>query len=725
MKVKVVIAVLLTFILIFNQYSVTMAAPEINTEIGNEYKKVGETESLELYYSFTEHNIIVKDKRNGFLWKSYVDKNDYNIETANAFTKASMNSIFNFSYNDFRKDNKETIIYSNSEIQSPQIDSRIIKNGISIKYNLEKLKINLTIDIWLDEDSMCINVPVESIGEAGGYGLVNLELMPFFGAASEFDNGYMLYPDGSGALLRFKGESIRDIAKYKWYVYGTDEVDIDLYEKIDNQNQKQAMLPVFGVKKGDNGFLAIINEGEFDASINLSPSGYIVNLNRICTEFTYRRSFKDPRSDLKDARRMESDLLKINRSVTYLFLTEDESSYSGMANAYRSYLIENGGIKKRINESDKIPFGLDLFMGINEEKLLFDKYIKMTTFEQAEKILEDFSKSGIDNLQVNLEGWTKNGFGMYGEHFPPNRTLGGSSGLKHLVDYAEESGIALSLQDNFIDIYKNSAGFIKRYDKVYEIYNSSVTDRVKERYLFNPAVAFEKVSKVHLPQIEKYGIKGICFEQLGKLLYYDYNKRYPLFRQDTADYWCKILDESGKNLEFIGVKGGNAYVLPYANRLFDIPIKDTGYFITDETIPFYQMVVHGLIPYSSDPGNLFHDYSAQKLKWVEYGCIPYFELTYEDASNLRYTNYNRLFTSSYLDWIQIASGIYKEFNKRLGDTWSKFIIEHKKISEDIYSVTYEDGSVIYVNYKEQPVRINNHYIKALDYLVVDKRGNEQ
>ena len=93
-------------------------------------------------------------------------------------------------------------------------------------------------------------------------------------------------------------------------------------------------------------------------------------------------------------------------------------------------------------------------------------------------------------------------------------------------------------------------------------------------------------------------------------------------------------------------------------------MTSSNYFITDENVPFYQMVVHGSIPYSSDPGNLSYDLRYHVLKWVEYGCMPYFELTFQKSINLKNTEYSRLFTSYYSQWNDVIADVYNELNSR-------------------------------------------------------------
>ena len=185
------------------------------------------------------------------------------------------------------------------------------------------------------------------------------------------------------------------------------------------------------------------------------------------------------------------------------------------------------------------------------------------------------------------------------------------------------------------------------------------------------------------------------------------------------------MEASSDIFGFAAVYGGNTYILENADRLFDIPFEDSGQIFTDECIPFYQMTVHGSIPYSSGPGNLFYDETVQKLKWVEYGYIPYYQLTYRESNILKNTRYKQLFSSCYKDWLDTAISTYKEFNSRLGDVWSEYIIEHEKIKDGLFRVKYQNSVTVYVNYNEKTEMVDGYHVNALDYLVVDGEGNRK
>ena len=688
------------------------------------YDKVAETDYLELYFTGEKPSIIVRDKRSGYLWSSAVL--DGNIgKTTNNTWKTAMNSIFVFQYTDFKNQTKLT----NSTSEKSEIKTASIKNGISIDFSFTNIKIGLKLNIWLEDKSLNVFVPADSLAEKGNFGLINVEMLPFLGAAGDKESGYMFYPDGSGALMYFKDIPHAGASKYSWSIYGPE--DPESFFTYDAAS-RQAALPVYGGKIGDSAFLAVVNRGEAYSSINLSQSGYILNANRISADFKYRRLYNDSinLSDInnpqgKNLLKLEKELLKIDHGIKYMFLTGEDADYSGMANAYRDYLVSEGGISRKIPEGGKISLGLDLFMGIKEERMLFDKYVPMTTFKQSEDIINELMSMGVDDMQVNLVGWEREGYLTGWSQLPAAGGLGGSGDLKLLSEFTRKLGIPLTLQVDYTDAIRKYGGFSMRNDVVYNKAGFAVTDQYRNWFLLNPIRAWSSFSSSYLPELAGYGVDGISFDNLGGILYHDFNDRYPINRQDAIGYWKKFMAETQKRLGFAAVSGGNAYVLGCVDRLMDIAYTDGGSFFTDQSIPFYQMVVHGMIPYTAGPANLFYDYGKQKLNWVEYGYMPYFMLTYEKPQLLKYTKYNRLFNSDYREWAAQCAELYKEFNSRLGGIWDKVMLKHQKLGEDLFKVTYEGGTSVYVNYGGSPAEIEGHTVKGMDYLVVEQGGLEK
>lgn len=700
---------------------------ELNKETVIEgYDEVARSSKLIFYFNKKDSSLIVKDRVNGYMWTSSAINNSIDISKLNDKIKGDISSLFSLNYTNIKAAGGGSAISYN--LKSPAIEASFedIKNGIRGNYYLQDIGIRLTAEMTLEDSTLNINIPADSIHEEGDMKLVSIEIMPYFGASNNEENGYLFYPDGCGAIMEFNDLNHHDESKKTWNIYGTDISELfslnknkvnSVYSGLDN-NYESLMMPVFGVKKGDNAFLSIVEEGNASSNINLRPSSDIMQLNSISCEFIYRNSFNDPRVKSRDIKQFDKNIIYMDHSIKYVFLEGENADYSGMANTYRTYLMKTGKITKHINQGDKIPLAVDLFMGINEKDMFFDKYIPMTTFKEAQTIMEDLLDAGVEQMQTQLKGWTKKGYYTEPISFPPNRKLGGEKGLNNLNNFAKAHNIELYLAINPIFASASNGGFSKRNDVVYLGNQAILTDATEELFCLNPSTIYEKFFKNILDGAKRNSVSGISLEDVGRYVYYDYNKRSPMTKEETKDVWNKMLSEASLEFENVMVSGGNAYTLDSVDRLAEIPMDDSGYYFTTKSVPFYQMVIHGLLPYSSNrAGNLSPNLKKEILIWIEKGYMPYFELTYRSADLLKYTDYSDLFTSTYEDWVQQMVDIYKELNQEVGNVWSEHITKHEEIQSNVIRVTYGTGTQIIINYNEDDVKIDDYTIRGLDFLV--------
>ena len=233
-------------------------------------------------------------------------------------------------------------------------------------------------------------------------------------------------------------------------------------------------------------------------------------------------------------------------------------------------------------------------------------------------------------------------------------------------------------------------------------------------YLLSPqAVIHNTLDTVQ--RLQSLGTIGLSLEGVSRYVYENYAENTRSMRSDTAAFWQDLL-ASLKNP--VAVERGNQYALAYADRIYNIPTASSRTSLSDEDVPFLQMVVHGSIPYSSNARNLFYDEKIQKLQWIEYGCMPYFELTAQRANQLKYTNYNRLYTSYYEDWLDDAVSLYQEFNSTLAGTWDSVIHQHTRLSPNLVKLVYESGKTVYINYGKEVAEADGHTIAAQDYTAI-------
>ena len=683
------------------------------------YQTAAKTDDLILYLNEKDCSFVLEDSRNGYQWNSVVDDRKMDITKLNEQWKSNLRSLLNITYTDL-KTGDGTLMTASSASLKPEISFQKKEDGIVLSYHFKSIQISLSLELTVKDTSMVARIPADSIQEDGDLGIVSIELLPFLGTARDDEDGYFFYPDGCGAIMNYKDPMHYGQKKHSWNIYGSDIADY----MADSDNAR-ASLPVFGINHGDNGILAIITEGEYDTVINLTPSGNVVDLNRISPEFLYRRFFVDPRTKKKITKKYDKELSGNDYAVQYMMFHGKNAGYSGMANGYREYLLKNGTLVKKIEAGDVIPLGLDLFMGISEKTLIFDKFIPMTGFKDAKNIFKEFKEKGIKRIQSNLLGWTKKG--MYTEplYFPASRKLGGDSGLKKLAQYASENDIDLFLYTDFQTANAKYGKFSKRNDVVYQSNGFIFTGRKKDHFIFNPTVAQNNFTDSFLTKAGAYGKVGVNFSSFGSFVYYDYNKRNPSTKKQTADTWNQIMEQSSRELGKTAVYTGNLYSLKYADKIDHVVSEDSGLFITSQQVPFYQMLVHGVLPYTApmkEAGNLTADIGKQKLKWIEYGYMPYFQLTHESPEDLKFSNYSELFTSKYDEWIDVATKIYREMNEKLGEQWDNYIIDHKTLQENVVRIVYDDGTRVFINYGDDPVKAEGDSIKAMDYTVVDKEG---
>ncbi len=716
-------------IIIFIIFTFSVRIAHAVPKLSGDYETIAKGDNITLYYNPNTYTIAIEDRRNGYIWRSTVDSEIYNMDGTSGVLKNYMSSMFIINYAALGMNNPAIQSgYTGSDEST--IETQKTENGLILDYDFPSAGIGFSAEIKIDGDSLVVRIPKEKIREEGQFGLVSIKIMPFLGAADREVDGYIFYPDGPGALMRYEKvvDRPKTMREFKWDIYGPQNVDYEEYEYMERFQKQQAMLPVYGIKNGQNAVIAIASEGEGEGSINLAPEGVSVNLNRVYFEFAYRHSFEIMLSNItvhgRDVAKMPSgtridrELIREDHEVRYIFMEGKHANYSGMANAYREFLIENDRIKRVISDGANIPLAIDFLMGVREERLLFDRFIPMTNFKQAEFITEEFIKNGVEDMQIKLKGYSKGGYGLYPINWPIDSRLGGKKGFRSYSEFAKENGIVLYMQANFMNALGQNGKFSKSNDVVRMGSGQPVSDAKMDWFLLNPASAYDRLQGF-LKSIRNYDI-GIAFEKIGEKIYHDYHTKKPFSRMQTKNKWEEMLDLVLNEKSHVAVEGGNAYVLKYADRLYGVPMESSDYYICDETVPFFQMVVHGMIPYSSDPGNLFYDDVEQKLKWIEYGCIPYFELTYKNASELRNTHYNKLFTSSYKNWIDNASEIYFEFNQNLKDIWNEHMVEHSKLSENLYKVEYSNGTLIYINYGEKDIQYDGQIIGARNYIIVEK-----
>ncbi len=709
----------------------TLATPKyLDGELSlseDDFTLVGEVGDNQLYLRSSDFTIKVKNISNGNEWQSFIDEKDYihnadkgRTENTPAIAKR-LKKLFEISYSDYGVTNDKT-----SLIDDSNADYKIkkLQNGFAIDVKFE-VGISMTVEFWLDEDGLNARIPRDKIKEGKEYVISAATLLPMFGSTNDLvNNGFVLFPDAAGGIYNIKVPTVKQspiIAD----VYFSRNFDLDKVRDNNQQGIKNAIMPFFGIARNLNGFVGYITEGEMNSNITFSPSGTVFALNRIEPTINYRKTYSYLNPAGEEVTELEREISAENFAVHYSFVTAPENgkvTYSNLANTLQKYLVKNGLLAKAQSaEKEGVNTNIQAIMSVKTDSMVGEFLQVMTKCDDIKNMVEGLDDNIKDKLRMLLLGWQTSGYNVY----PSTGKITGKIGsVKELSKYLTEKGIDSYLVDDLIYASTDSKNFEKQSDAVYNEIGIPVTDSNGEQYIRNPYKEYAKLTGKTLPYFEKNSVCGIGFDKVGWYVFDDAQKNLELNRFDTSTIYRAMLSETKKAGFKTAVQRGNAYVLGYTDYLYDIPEKGSRYALLDAEIPFYQMVVHGYIPYSLDtPGNMAIDYKEEVLRWVETGAEPSFLVTQEMSEKFKDSKVENAFSTEIANWLDEIVEITKEFNTKLSFTGNCTISEHIELENGVYRVTYSNGNKVYVNYKLKEMTVDNVKIPAQSYTVVKADGS--
>lgn len=604
--------------------------------------------------------------------------------------------------------------------------------GVEVKM---PISFRIPLEYRLEEDALVVSIPTKGIEEYGGGSVYRIQLLRYMGAAHESENGYLVVPNGSGSLIRFNNGKTK-VANYSQYVYDIDPLAANYTTTEDATPVK---LPLFGIYNEKSTLLATIEDGASLAQITAGVSGVYNNYNYAYPSFTLRVAdnlvmFGD---SIGDVYVLEEELYDTKLQVRYTFLEKKESGYVGMANRYRNRLIEEGKLTPKVDNTD-IPFYYDVIGGVKETAhFLGVQYLRtfaMTTFEEAQNMSNDLASVGIANQVMNFQGWMNGGYYHDAVHnLKITSKLGGKSGLEDLnVTVASNGGTLYadaSLQNiTFADKGFNynaegaryyGAGYVASFGQVNPTTlrsTASLGYYETEWDLLSPKFLPRYVGK-YAKAVSKLDLDGLSLRDLGNYLHSDKKRTNVISREEALDVvlgqW-KVLEDTEKQLM---ADAANDYTFRYLTDIINTPLGKNDYFVTDESIPLYQMIIHGCIDYSTELLNFYdeEDMTEIILNMIEYGAAPHYVFTWEESSKMKNTGLNRYYATTYDVWKDEAIDVYKQVNEALKNVSGAQIVNHEIVGADVRKVTYSNGVIIYINYGTDSVKVDGKEVPAGSY----------
>ncbi len=567
----------------------------------------------------------------------------------------------------------------------------------------------------LNDDGFNVSIATDEIEYYDNYKPVRICVLPYFGAAGKDETGFMLVPDGSGAIIELNNGKTKEDNYWKEF-FGVDKV----YDKAEADVVSQdSVLPVFAMSNSNAGYFATITSGYEGAGVCADIAGRMNNYNYMYSFFNlYNSELIALTSNANDKFMLyNAGVLTSDIKVDY-HITDTPKTYAEFALLYRD-ILNKDKVLPTGNKIDASVLDINLlgittvskrFLGVPYETV--DTF---TTYEQAAEILEKLNGVKADvNYISALKGGVKQ---KNADRIQLDSKLGNSKALKALQEKANnvsvgfygQSAAKLTKKDRVIGL---NGGFVRnvRYDVI--------TNKAAESmfYMISPT-KLEKYADKVIKSASKLDGVGINLLDLGYNLNSDFNDKNDIDRSEARVYVQKYLEKMSKDSKLTAEKG-SYYSLPYLSKITSIPTNISGYGIEDYAVPFYQIVVSGSVDYSVAPVNDTKSAREQFLKAVETGARLQYTWYYEKPDDITNAHEN-YYGYDYKSTIEQAEEYSKEYSALANKISGEKIIGHTRFSDTLAKTVWENGTTVYVNYADAPQTIDGVTVEAQSFSAVN------
>ncbi|MCR5153619.1 MAG: hypothetical protein K6B75_02110 [Lachnospiraceae bacterium] len=751
----------------------TRPAPEkalVETIGTNGYDFLTETDTLKYYYRDDRDIFMIVDKRNGYTWKTGLDA-AYSSEIKKNMAAASNDEELLLAAEPKEKNLNATYIgianslvtVEYSELETTKYISSASEKGASsvlsgngrdykLDVNMEAIDLKLSVYITLGEDEISYFVPFEEMSGEGLKSVTAVILTPFLGAsgglAQYYDPetgdygeavskymvpGYVLVPDGSGALIRFTDNNVA-FTSYEGDVYGSDPSTETFYysEVTDAVPVKDPVMPVFGIAHGNRqaAFVAYAESGAEYMDIIVNPEEtkrikYTYAYPRFEYNLTYYQVYNNAGSGYFTLME-EPNIFDVR--MTYKFLAGDGSKgfaadYTGMALAYREHLVEEGILTEKDVTAGDIPMRADFLMSDVKKSVIGTTQVVTTTVDDVRDILNDLEEAGIKNVNSGLIGWQKKSETLAKPaSFSFTKSIGSSKDFKGLMKEFAERGKDLSFSRNFTVINDKMLSYYTNAAKHVNTWYLSV-----DRTVLYPKNAPVQYTGYALPEktakwIETAAKKAssyagsLTITGSSNILTATYDRNGVVTSlTDSAKLIAESMEAAAGKLA-LNLENPNMYLWKYTNRYLKAPVGNSQFVFESDTVPFLQLVLNGTMEMYAPYSNFSFYTQADILRMIDYNVYPSFVFTGEPSYLLSDTASSDMYSTEYTEYKAIAKRVYEGVNGVLSRTMGMDWTGREVLKSGLIKNTYKDGKethYVIINYTQSDETVDGVKVPAL------------
>ncbi|MBR7132097.1 MAG: hypothetical protein IKD04_01050 [Clostridia bacterium] len=729
------------FLCVLIIFAACITASAENTTIAADIEAQGfmlisENSKLKLYVNVDTAVVKIEDINGGFVWGTNpeIDADDEISET----TQIQLNSQLRVSFLDESRNYVTVTSYDNCtsqgtySIKTVKEDGKVV--GVKTVYDFKDAtqSFKIPVSVTLEEYGIKAQIHFDEIEEYGISKLCQIELFPFFSAATGDDKGYLFVPDGSGAIIDFQ-DRYRNASDYEQPVYGSDAaVNINL-KAVDAS--KGIKMPVYGMKKGDNAFFAVIEKGDALARIAASSAEDRFSASSVWSSFSFREcdetGIVDGDNLIRTVRIADEKPASVNPVVGFRFLSGQEANYSGMAQLYREILVKKYKLEPLKEDALAVSPFLQIF-GKTYKKSSFlgipyNKAVKATTLTDVENMYSKLSKSGVKDFSLALYGFSKGGFNnKYITKQAFDSSLGGNKGFNSLLKMAENATVYAVF--NLNRDYSAANKFFKGKKYIQSLNRLTVARETGalstaaaaglDKWLLLSGEQMLKNSKKLLKSLKNPENYGVLYQSMGSEVYNNFSEAKSLDRQQLLKIYSEILKNTANTTKSVASDGANVYMLEGADLLTEVPLSSSDFEIFSYSIPFYFMVLQGYVKMASEPINNIADAELAISKCAQYGVMPTYRVTECKADKLKDTNLRFLYNTDFdsnKEKIAKHNEIISDLRKNIGEAK---LVSYERL-RNISVVTYDNGIRIAVNEDSKEAEFSGNKIPASSACVLN------
>ena len=694
---------------------------------------VAENDRLELHYDTVESQIILKDKLTQEEWRSTPDDIAQD-KRATGVNKINRQSDLIVQYHNTSYVTDQVNSYTGA-IKKGDFTWELIENGVAIRYYFPKQGFVIPVQYVLEEDCLAASIISEGIEEEvwedpdtdpeKKQSVMNVALLPFMGAAGSDDEGYLIIPDGSGALIHFNNGRT-GAAIYQQDVYGRDDA---LTIRKAATTTYDVNMPLFGIVRNGRALMAVVENGDYQTQLNAMVNGQLTGYSN--AYFAVQYIHMEANTIMPGSEHSTDVMLPTNTfrdmgnfTVRYYPLAAENATYADVAAAYRAQL----GLKESIADAAtqqlemvaSIP-SIDTFLGVPYESVRV-----LTSYEQAAQTLRDFAAEGLNDLTLRYTGWSKQSVrGKMVTGLDLDNRLGGKKAFDGLRQAVKETGAEMVLAVDLIDIYEDGNGYWSLFAATDSV--NSTAKQVPEFlqstgyqdpegkpwYLLSPDKVPEAARK--LAENLSGQVDGVSLSMLGNTVYSSFGKT-GISRTSAGMYWQQALETLSGKIQTLSAKTASAYAFPYIEQVDATPCASSRFEVTDMEIPFYQMVTHGAMALYTEPANEDGNVRKALLRAIEYGMYPSWRVIAGDTALLSGTDYASWHAASLDAWREEIKNT-AAWMAPLGVYAGMQMTGHEQVTATLSVTTYANGDMVLVNYGSEDAEHLGVTVPALGYAI--------